>query len=574
MAYKLKVRVVILSIITTFATLYVISGQVANSGGSRSGKGGFSSKLWAKKSPVYLNPSINVTANVNHYQEYDERIMSGNSYIWEDPSKPHDFSVDGVIDEIAERTFVMLKTGAEVMWERLPIHLTTTFKRFPHHQIYCDGAGRIGDETILDCLAMLPTEFKFGGIFTEYDYRQQAIANAFNWHYQDVRVGTKGMGWDMDRFKNVPMLYHAWLNAPKGMDWFVMVDDDTYMLSATLGSLLRNYDPSKPYYFGAPAVAPGYLASVGKYVDRKKAENPSFDEQFCWFAHGGSGIIMSRGVLDGIFSADAPAKNEEIVRHYTEVGTKTSWGDAVLGYLIRDELNVLLNENTRGEFTDPEVYLGKELHDTSVHVSNICQTLGSFHHIDSFQTQKIFEWEGSLVDRKPNSIGGVLFSDYYHDFVLPYIVDVREDWDNLSEEVSFENDQPFGENDPDLIPAESSKTCNHVCDLYVYCLQWKWSSVNGQTKCSFGFNNVVVGKSTSALSGKDSGTFISGWKPERIRKIRSTANCDPLTRDFSSKGYNDDDDTMEGWYLRSLRRELEQKTQADWHYNWTVQHLV
>lgn len=46
------------------------------------------------------------------------------------------------------------------------------------------------------------------------------------------------------------MLQHAWRHAPDN-DWYVLVDDDTYILSDNLGQWLATLDPNKPYYLGS-----------------------------------------------------------------------------------------------------------------------------------------------------------------------------------------------------------------------------------------------------------------------------------------------------------------------------------
>jgi len=54
--------------------------------------------------------------------------------------------------------------------------------------------------------------------------------------------------------------------------WFVYVDDDTYLLWAQTLELLRRYDPSVPFYFGRPLQEEGFPTFVG----------------------GGAGIVLSR----------------------------------------------------------------------------------------------------------------------------------------------------------------------------------------------------------------------------------------------------------------------------------------
>jgi hypothetical protein len=59
----------------------------------------------------------------------------------------------------------------------------------------------------------------------------------------------KSDGWKTDAHKNLPGFREAYLRYPD-MDWYFMIDDDTYVLWNNLFDVLDSYDPSKPWYMG------------------------------------------------------------------------------------------------------------------------------------------------------------------------------------------------------------------------------------------------------------------------------------------------------------------------------------
>lgn len=67
------------------------------------------------------------------------------------------------------------------------------------------------------------------------------------------------------------------------IQWYVYVDDDTYVLWEPMLELLRRYDPAASHYFGRPLQEEGYPIFVG----------------------GGAGIVLSRAAAMQILAAGA-----------------------------------------------------------------------------------------------------------------------------------------------------------------------------------------------------------------------------------------------------------------------------
>lgn len=99
----------------------------------------------------------------------------------------------------------------------------------------------------------------------------------------EVVVDQESKGWKLDAKKNIPgfkLLYERYPD----VDWYVMIDDDTYMFMDNVLDKLKNYNPNDPHYLGAPTNFIG--------CDGVKTWGESI-----YFAHGGSGIIISRGAM-------------------------------------------------------------------------------------------------------------------------------------------------------------------------------------------------------------------------------------------------------------------------------------
>ena len=76
------------------------------------------------------------------------------------------------------------------------------------------------------------------------------MENKWLWELDDINDYP---GWILDKYKNVPMLAHAWLNASANTEWFVFIDADCYVLQRGLLEHLKSYNYSEPHYIGRAA---------------------------------------------------------------------------------------------------------------------------------------------------------------------------------------------------------------------------------------------------------------------------------------------------------------------------------
>ena len=73
-------------------------------------------------------------------------------------------------------------------------------------------------------------------------------------------------------------------------DWYVLGDDDTFFIPEALESALAKYEPSKPWYIGAPSESGKQNWDLGIWL-------LSNGGQVGEFAFGGAGIIISQGLM-------------------------------------------------------------------------------------------------------------------------------------------------------------------------------------------------------------------------------------------------------------------------------------
>ena len=88
-------------------------------------------------------------------------------------------------------------------------------------------------------------------------------------------------GWDIDAHKNLPGFKLLYETFPDNT-WYIMIDDDTYLVPQNLESCLDKFDHRKDWYLGH---------MLGFSCRGSEGGTPTR------FAHGGTGIIISRSAL-------------------------------------------------------------------------------------------------------------------------------------------------------------------------------------------------------------------------------------------------------------------------------------
>lgn len=117
-------------------------------------------------------------------------------------------TVDDVV-QVGRNTFVLLKTGAEVMDEKVPLHLYKTFKWFPHHEIYADVDTPVLGQPVVNIFSYLPTNVFNDRILGTVLVRYRAMDEQWGWGSNKIVVNGRKIGWFLDALRtclHLPML--------------------------------------------------------------------------------------------------------------------------------------------------------------------------------------------------------------------------------------------------------------------------------------------------------------------------------------------------------------------------------
>lgn len=322
---------------------------------------------------------------------------------------------------------IALKTGKDVALKRTPIQLLTFLTDVQNVILIGEAPGvRVGQREMVDVYTGLydkpnvKTELSSGLAQMPMLIKRNTSSVA------DSVVPDEGSdGWKADAHKNLPgfkVLHDRFPNA----DWYLMIDDDTYLFKENLKALLSQYDPSLPHYIGSGNVFMG-CDGVTKWGD-----GPSF-------AHGGSGIVLSKAAMSVLLS-----RLDDCIPKY-----RTCWaGDIRTALCLRDG-GVLLQ--------DPKGFNGNPPNKAYSFGSDPCERPITFHHLLTRQTQSLYDFEKSIQDRgRPNITMADIFS-----FAHPEEV-------NRSEPILYENSDLVG-SDIGSRAVPSVKACQAFCEKHSKC---------------------------------------------------------------------------------------------------------
>lgn len=427
----------------------------------------------------------------------------------------------------AENIYVMLKTGVETMWKRMPIHFFTTLTRIPHFSLYADGPGTIFGYEIIDILAGMPEDVMDADSLRRYKGILQMHEENYNWapHFLKSKEG-----WDMDKFKNIRMLVHAYKQHPES-EWFLFMDDDSYIFMDSLVEFLGQWDPMEPLYFGkrAPTMANG---------------------EFISFAHGGSVVVVSKGAADALVGPNAPLSNQELLDKYARHSLEDCCGDAVFAQALFIEAGIRLYDI--GQYVGEEgeksrvgsVFQSENLESLVFRNGYLCNPLLTLHHLDSAQIEALWEWE-SLHPNKER----ITYTDVYQDFVLPYIVPWRPNWAiSFDAAIAYQpGHDPVTVEDKELQVTSIREDCGRLCTSIPNCAVYSWK----MGECRIGVDGLVFGKASNKYSSNHETGWSTSFDIDRIREWRARGTCDSLSRTSKIK-FNPTSKHAEGWYIRDL----------------------
>lgn len=124
------------------------------------------------------------------------------------------------------------------------------------------------------------------------------------------------------------------------------MDDDTFLITESLGQILSHLDPSKPHYLGN---------AVGSYKGR--------------FAQSGSAVVLSAGAVEALYQYHPELVTQAEIASLTDI-----WGDKLIAETLQ-RLGIFIDERFSHFFN------GESPARTRIWSDRFCTPLASFHDL-------------------------------------------------------------------------------------------------------------------------------------------------------------------------------------------------
>lgn len=351
---------------------------------------------------------------------------------------------------------------------------------------------------------------------------------------QDISsMSDKDGGWKLDKYKFLPTFAEAWRRFPR-KKWYVMVEADTFIFYNQLVKWLAGLDEAKQLMLGHPS-----------WCD--------YDGKSTVFTHGGSGIVLSRGIMEASFGAD-----QEFEHHQDELIQKSAFGDALLSKSLYDAPGVTLKElspEAGDRFnSDPPRTLKFDRR-------NWCEPILTFHHVTPTDTAHLYDF-ARRIEAKLAPDDTVRWGDIWDEFQPEFLRKARQQvaaWDE--DRVTKQGEAEVGEvgvrgwqaiedwdsETKDLV-TDSAKDCQKQCRMDDGCLLWEWSKGEGERpakkeeereqiwsgdrrrdggewgKCRYTSDFLRIG-----VTKPKQGDLVTGWMGTRIDRWRKDLECSGRT---------------------------------------------
>jgi hypothetical protein len=208
---------------------------------------------------------------------------------------------------------VNVKTGVTIAAARVSIQALDRRPQIPERVYYADAAFKLGDIQIQDAYSQASEEIKKQPVFQTYFKVQEFMLSNY------VPRGGHDF-WALSRYIDTQIQGLAWRDYPN-KDWYMTVDDDTYVFWDTTLRWLASFDPNEQAWLG--------------HYD---------NNQGTIFANGGSGYAISGKMMKDIFASDPLYSNND-----PEFYTKYDAGDTRLGKALTSHPNMLLKRPSAGD---------------------------------------------------------------------------------------------------------------------------------------------------------------------------------------------------------------------------------
>jgi hypothetical protein len=385
----------------------------------------------------------------------------------------------------ADDVLIMLKTGATEIYEKLPTHFVTLFKCTPHYMVFSDLAQDYADFPVRDAIAPVSKTFReHHKDFTLYRKLQQ-----YQREGQDTSKLRGAKGWNLDKWKFLPMLFEAFEDAPSHIKWFVMMEADTSVSWTNLLQWLKTMNPDVPYYLGSQ----NFIGDTA-------------------FAHGGSGIVISRQAATQLQTQRDEEGKEAYNKRWEETTSMSCCGDEIVA-------KALLEANVPMTMAWPLIQ-GETVSTVDFTENHWCSPPITWHHVSSIEIDALWQFEADWVDDHGWD-APYLYRDIFASFIDRHISVNRDAWNNLSQDkklvapsIATSEDLDFaGLSDFEQNAVKSASACEEACTRQPEesCVQWMFTP----GRCYLG--DVVRFGKTDEKGGDN---WISGWISERVKSYK------------------------------------------------------
>ncbi|KAF2719055.1 glycosyltransferase family 31 protein [Polychaeton citri CBS 116435] len=315
-----------------------------------------------------------------------------------------------------------MRTEATEVQEKLPIHLSTTLRCYPHLLLYADFKEDFQGQHITNILeGVSPQILSSHEDFDLYRRLKQSGRGSLDSSELSSAGGQSNgptgrpgnPGWKLDKWKFIPMVIQT-LHEQPDKKWYVFVETDTYVFWSTLLKYLSALNHSQQYYIGSQM-------QIGDII----------------FAYGGSGFVLSNAAI---------RRAVDLLQDHQEEWEKVTdghWaGDCVLGKALRDTETPVL-------WAWPRLW---------------CYPTVSYHHMRPEAIKDIWEFEQKWLSSTGHNQSAAFLrhKDVFEQYIMPRIKSPKSDWDNESSETVGQ--------------LESPADCEKECLQRASCVQYAFQS--------------------------------------------------------------------------------------------------
>ncbi|GMM52240.1 hypothetical protein DASB73_032030 [Starmerella bacillaris] len=367
---------------------------------------------------------------------------------------------------LGNKAFVTIVTNTGDMEKRLSVHIARTFGWFPNNAVYSDEDAVVLGYPVTNIMRYLPEEsFSLPGL-KNFLVRHRAISEQWSWEGVPIIVDAENANESYNHFKIIPALAHSWVT-DKYRNWYVLLTDETFILPATLATIVEGKDPEEVHYLGRT---------------HRDSE----------YAFGGAGIVLSRGAMKKLFG-DTNLEANNAIKESVKVAAETDNGDKVLYEMLKKAAGTTIGRELQSNVYTG-IFQGTSVNKFFSSFDHWCETVGTFYKSDPLEYDMLADWYNSLKSEKGSNYRPTYY-DFYERFTMPLVAIERPDWiletDNEADThfISFEE--------------SSEKDCINECRSLTNCYQWSFTENKGCTL----FKNVLS-------RGKAYNDHWEGYQPE------------------------------------------------------------